>query len=144
MRGAALLVLAVCVGAAAVYFIMAGKDNAMAADGRDQHGYLHIPAVEAAKLIETTPDLVILDVRTPGEFADGHLKGAVNIDFNDPDFAEKIATLDPAGNYLLHCRSGNRSGKAIPDLVAAGLTNVTHMQDGTLGWSAAKLPLVTP
>lgn len=68
----------------------------------------------------------LIDVRTPEEFADGHLKGATNIDFNGPDFAEKISELDKDGEYTLYCRSGRRSGLALEAMKAAGFTKVTN------------------
>lgn len=68
----------------------------------------------------------LIDVRTPEEFADGHLKGATNIDFNSADFAEKISELDKDGEYTLYCRSGRRSGLALEAMKAAGFTKVTN------------------
>lgn len=68
----------------------------------------------------------LIDVRTPEEFADGHLKGATNVDFNGPDFAEKISELDKDGEYTLYCRSGRRSGLALEAMKAAGFTKVTN------------------
>ena len=68
----------------------------------------------------------LIDVRTPEEFADGHLKGATNIDFNGPDFAEKISELDKDGEYTLYWRSGRRSGLALEAMKAAGFTKVTN------------------
>lgn len=68
----------------------------------------------------------LIDVRTPEEFADGHLKGATNIDFNGPDFAEKISELDKDDEYTLYCRSGRRSGLALEAMKAAGFTKVTN------------------
>ena len=53
---------------------------------------------------------VIIDVRTPGEFASGHLEGALNIDVQSPDFAAQVSQLDPTQEYFIYCRSGNRSG----------------------------------
>lgn len=60
------------------------------------------------------PDDVVLDVRTPAEFAEGHLVGAQNVDVNQPDFTERIEALglDPAQPVYLYCRSGTRSGRA--------------------------------
>ncbi len=55
---------------------------------------------------------VILDVRTPKEFRSGHLRGAVNIDYNAPDFDQKISNLDTSKSYLVYCAVGGRSAKA--------------------------------
>ena len=65
----------------------------------------------------------LIDVRTPEEFSAGHLEGAVNVDVQGPDFEGRIlAGFDPAGDYLVYCRSGNRSGQAIERMRAAGFT----------------------
>jgi rhodanese-related sulfurtransferase len=64
------------------------------------------------------PDAPILDVRTPGEYASGHLSGAVNVDVTDPDFEARVAALEaegvlrPGAPVYLYCRSGNRSARA--------------------------------
>lgn len=57
-------------------------------------------------------DAVIIDVRTPAEYAEGHLDGAVNIDVSSPAFADAIAELPADGEYVVYCRSGNRSAQA--------------------------------
>lgn len=64
------------------------------------------------------PSDPVLDVRTPREYAGGHLAGAVNVDVRAPDFAERVdgliegGTLDRASSVYLYCRSGARSGQA--------------------------------
>lgn len=63
----------------------------------------------------------VIDVRTPAEFAESHVDGAVNIDVQDPSFDQRIAELDAAGSYLVYCRSGNRSAQAASRMEAAGL-----------------------
>lgn len=67
---------------------------------------------------------VLVDVRTPAEFADGHLEGAVNLPVESPDFAAAVATLDPGAEYVVYCRSGRRSAIAADLMVDAGLTVV--------------------
>lgn len=57
-------------------------------------------------------DDVVLDVRTPGEYAGGHLAGSENVDLMATDFRERIGGLDRDRTYYLYCRSGNRSGQA--------------------------------
>lgn len=69
---------------------------------------------------------VVIDVRTPAEFASGHLEGAVNIDVQSPDFEALVSELDPAGTYYVYCRSGNRSGQAIDRMTALGFTDLTN------------------
>lgn len=68
----------------------------------------------------------LIDVRTPEEFADGHLTGATNIDFTSPDFAERIGELDKDAEYTLYCRSGRRAGEALELMKDAGFTKVTN------------------
>ena len=68
-------------------------------------------AEEAAP--EFGEDAVILDVRTPEEYAAGHLEGAVLLDFNGGQFAAELPNLDPAAEYVVYCRSGNRAGQAV-------------------------------
>jgi rhodanese-related sulfurtransferase len=86
------------------------------------------------------PDFVILDVRTPGEFAAGHLEDAVNIDYNSGTFATDVGALDKAKTYLVHCQAGTRSAMATDDMAAMGFVDVYDMVDGFAGWVAAGLP----
>jgi phage shock protein E len=65
----------------------------------------------------------IIDVRTPEEFAAGHVPDALNFDVNS-QFDAQISTLDTAGTYLIYCRSGNRSAQAAARMKAIGLTVV--------------------
>jgi rhodanese-related sulfurtransferase len=69
----------------------------------------------------------VIDVRTPAEYAAGHLSGAVNVDVESPDFATKIAALDVAGTYLVYCRTGNRAAVAKSEMGAKGFTRVTNL-----------------
>jgi len=74
--------------------------------------------------IAVTAQTTIIDVRTPSEFASGHLQGAQNIDIQSSTFSEQIGTLDKGANYVVYCRSGNRSAAAVAEMEAAGFTNV--------------------
>jgi rhodanese-related sulfurtransferase len=65
-------------------------------------------------MMKEAPEIVVIDVRTPEEFAAGHIKGAKNIDFTAGDFKAKISELDRGVTYLMHCQSGGRSGNAMP------------------------------
>ena len=84
-------------------------------------------------------DLVILDVRTPEEFAEGHLAGAIMIHFYDHDFADQLAELDPAVPYLVYCRSGSRSGQTTALMKDLGFTDVADVDGGILAWTEAGL-----
>lgn len=72
--------------------------------------------------IELGADTVIVDVRTPGEYATGHLDGAVNIDLQSPSFDDAVAELDPDVDYVVYCQSGNRSSQAVSAMDAADLS----------------------
>ena len=114
---------------------------AKASETRDQYGYPHVDAPEAAKIIANSPEVIILDIRTPAEFNEGHIKGALNIDYYAPDFDDQIAALDPTARYILHCRSGNRSSRALSLLSQSNLKNVTHLRSGIVGWTGSGYPL---
>jgi len=86
-------------------------------------------------------NVTVIDVRTPQEFAAGHIEGALNINVESPDFAAQIADLDPEGTYAVYCRSGNRSRVAVQQMERAGLTNVFGL-DGGIG-ALRKSDLVT-
>lgn len=99
--------------------------------------------VDAARFAEVvaTPGVTVIDVRTPEEFAEGHIAGALNYNVQGPDFAQQISTLDPAGTYAVYCRSGNRSQPAVAAMAGAGITGIYELQTGIVGWQEAGLPV---
>ena len=115
------------------------------ADGAAEISGISTISVEAAAAITDNPpdDLVVLDVRTPEEFAEGHLEGAVLIDFYAADFAEQLAALDPDVPYLVYCRSGNRSGQAMGVMEELGFTSAADIDGGIVAWVDAGLPVTT-
>lgn len=90
-----------------------------------------------ADLLGQTAGALILDVRTPGEYASGHIPGAINIDFYAPDFAEKIGALDKTRDVFLYCASGNRSGQAMKLLQKSGFRSATDLKGGFGAWARA-------
>ena len=70
------------------------------------------------------PKFILLDVRTPQEFSTGHIKGALNINFSAPDFASKIDELDKSATYLVYCKVGGRSSKAMKLMQEKGFKKV--------------------
>lgn len=88
-------------------------------------------------------DVEVIDVRTPEEYAEGHLEGATLIDFYAADFAAQLDRLDPAQSYVVYCRSGNRSGQATALMAAKGFADVLDVDGGVLAWESAGLPLTT-
>ncbi len=89
------------------------------------------------------PGTTIVDVRTPQEFAEGHLPGAVNLDVSGPDFLQQVQTLDPQAPYAVYCRSGNRSAAALDAMGGLGFTAAYHLGGGISAWSAAGGEVVT-
>jgi rhodanese-related sulfurtransferase len=83
-----------------------------------------VQTVDANKAVGMVDSRVIIDVRTPAEYAAGHIAGAQNIDVEAADFASKIATLDKEAPYLLYCRSGRRSAIAAEEMAKAGFTDI--------------------
>jgi rhodanese-related sulfurtransferase len=78
----------------------------------------------------------LVDVRTPGEVAGGTIENAVNIDYNNSNFAADLAKLDKSKPLMLFCRSGNRSGKASNIAKELGFTEIYDLQGGFMAWSA--------
>lgn len=89
-------------------------------------------AAFAEKIAEENMQFV--DVRTPGEFNAGHIKGAVNIDYTSPDFPDKIQQLDKDKPVAIYCQSGNRSGRASKVMLSLGFKEVYDLTGGYSHW----------
>jgi rhodanese-related sulfurtransferase len=90
----------------------------------------------------SNPDFVIIDVRTPGEYASGHIEDAINIDFYADDFDEQLNKLDRDKIYLIYCQGGNRSGKTLDKMKALRFQEVYNMLGGIANWERTGLPTV--
>jgi len=86
--------------------------------------------------------LQLVDVRTPEEFKEGHIKNAGNIDFYDSDFLTQMNKLDKNKPLYIYCRSGGRSGKAAKQLKEQGFTEVYDLQGGILDWGKNNFEIV--
>ncbi len=94
----------------------AGSGNTTLATGADG------PAAGAASAeLALEQERFVIDVRTPEEFAEGHVEGAVNINLQGPDFSAQIADLDADQQYVVYCRTGNRSAVAAAEMAGIGL-----------------------
>ncbi|MEY4084692.1 MAG: hypothetical protein RL074_479 [Bacteroidota bacterium] len=98
-----------------------------------------IDAVAFSKAIQATPNPQVVDVRTPEEFASGHLIQAQNVNWMNPDFVANSAKYDKSKPIFVYCKSGGRSHKAAEKLAELGFTNVIEMEGGILKWDAAGL-----
>ena len=89
------------------------------------------------------PNVIVLDVRTAEEYAEGHLAGALNIDQGEDDFEAKAkATLEKEKTIAVYCRSGRRSASAANRLAAEGYKCV-NLKGGIIAWKDAGKPVVT-
>ena len=83
-------------------------------------------------------NVAIIDVRTEKEYSEGHIPDAQNIDVQKEDFSAQIQSLDKSKTYLLYCRSGKRSAKALNILKEAGFQKVYHLKGGFIEWDGVK------
>jgi len=100
---------------------------------------------EAYALIQDNQDnqsFVILDVRTPGEYAGGHIAEAINLDYNSGTFREEVNELDKDKTYLIYCRTARRSGLALDIMEELGFGEVYNMLGGIVEWEADGFPMV--
>ncbi len=98
------------------------------------------PANSAAAV--AVADSTVIDVRTPEEFASGHLEGATNINLQSSDFSSQINALPKDSSYVVYCRSGNRSADAVAQMKDAGFSNVVDVGGVQEAASATGLPVV--
>ena len=95
-----------------------------------------------AELVADT-NVVVLDVRTVAEFAEGHLERAINIDYHQSDFVERAkATLPLDKKIAVYCRSGRRSAGAAGKLGEDGY-KLVNLKGGIIAWKAANMPVIT-
>ena len=98
---------------------------------------------EAFNLIQdnqNNPDFVIIDVRTPQEFAEEHIENASNIDFYSETFRDELDNLDKNKTYLIYCRSGGRSGNALNIMADLNFREAYNMLGGINQWESEGLP----
>jgi rhodanese-related sulfurtransferase len=103
---------------------------------------LALTAVDEVEDIVSEPpaDLVVLDIRTPEEFAAGHIAGAINIDYYADDFEQRLEALDRDVPYVMYCNSGNRSSNTLPLMDSIGFSEVYELEGGIQAWLSAGLP----
>jgi len=98
-----------------------------------------ISNVDAASFLTTAaqPGVTVVDVRTPEEYAAGHLQGAVNMNVEGPDFSTEIATLSKGNTVAVYCHSGRRSAMAADELAGSGFTSIVNLKGGIADLEAA-------
>ncbi|WP_240008497.1 rhodanese-like domain-containing protein [Pseudaquidulcibacter saccharophilus] len=99
-----------------------------------------IDAASANTLIANNAKVTIIDVRTPEEFAGGHVPNAVNIDFKSPEFAQNLKRLPKEKPYIVYCRTGHRSGLSMDAFKQLGFKDVYNVAGGITAWQGAGMP----
>jgi len=112
------------------------QTKAAAAAARAEGGFKEINAADFEKR-RTKGKTVLLDVRTPEEFAKGHIPGAINADINSPDFTAKAAQFDKKQTVLVNCHAGSRGAIASAELAKMGFKTVCNLEGGLDAWKAA-------
>ncbi len=104
-----------------------------------------LPPKGAFELIQKNKgnsNFVIIDVRTPEEFRDGHIEGAVNVDFRSENFGREIDRFDKNKTYFVYCRTGNRSHDALNLMGPLGFHSIVRLEGDITGWKSAGLPVI--
>ena len=100
----------------------------------------NLTSPEFRERIKNDENAVVIDVRTPEEWAEGVIPGALLIDLMSPDFMEKINQLDKSKTYYVYCRSGGRSSSACGAMAQSGY-NCVNLLGGMMAWDGE---VVTP
>jgi rhodanese-related sulfurtransferase len=90
-------------------------------------------------LAQRPADVLVLDVRTPQEFAEGHVPGALNVPHDE--VAARLADIPRDKQIVLYCRSGRRAALAAAMLGAAGYARLSHLEGDMPAWAAAGRPV---
>jgi rhodanese-related sulfurtransferase len=129
MNAKLLLFLAIFLFGTASYAQTAAKDS------------IEVISIAEFEKMSSKKKNMIVDVRTPEEVAEGHLAGAVNINFLSEGFSQEITKLNKNKTYLLYCKSGNRTRKAADQMQKAGFKHVYMLEGGITAWNQAGKPV---
>jgi len=109
--------------------------------GKSVDGVRHVNASEAAAILKNYPTVKVLDVRTGFEYQRGHLPDATNINYYSFSFKKQLDSLDKSVTWLIHCRTGVRSGKSLPIMKSLGFESIVHLDGGIVAWTDDGQPL---
>jgi rhodanese-related sulfurtransferase len=141
MKERAFLAIALVVAALPAQPVSWGRDAVAGEQARVED----LSPKEAAARIDkdgSRKRVIVLDVRTPQEYREGHIPGAVLIDYTAGTFRDEVNRLDREREYLVYCRTGNRSSKAVGILRELGFASIRHLRGGILKWMEEGLPTV--
>ena len=108
-----------------------------------QNAKTNVDANAFNELVKATNQAQLIDVRTPEEFAKGHLINALNFDWNGNEFDKQVSSLNKEASVFVYCLSGGRSAAAAAQLRSAGFKNVIELNGGIMKWRGANLPETT-
>jgi phage shock protein E len=101
-----------------------------------------INQVSAAEFKEKSENQTIIDIRTPQEYGQGYIEGAININYFDRSFLDQVSEFDKNKPIFIYCRSGNRTSSASKKLLKLGFTEVYDLQGGIISWARDKNEIV--
>ena len=99
----------------------------------------------ARDLVSQGETVIVLDVRTPEEYAIGHIEGALNINIAEADFSKRVSKLDRDKTYIIHCSANvknGRSAKSLEIMSSFGFDKLLNMEGGIIAWEQGGYPLV--
>jgi len=100
-----------------------------------------VSADDFQKKMSTLKDVQLVDVRTPEEYREGHIKNSLNINVQGSSFEAEVAKLDKKRPVMVYCRSGGRSASAQRMLIDMGFAEVVNLDGGIRGWQSAGKPV---
>jgi rhodanese-related sulfurtransferase len=107
-------------------------------------GQTKLTAEQLEELLTKDKTVQLIDVRTPGEFSQGYIKGSRLFDYSSADFIKKLNTLDKSMPVAVYCAVGGRSGKTAQKLKELGFKNIYDFPGGMTEWKAKQKPIVKP
>jgi rhodanese-related sulfurtransferase len=114
--------------------------NKSASKTENEFGKINrIPAIEFK---EKYKDYTIIDIRTPREFQQGYIEGAININYYDKTFLAQVAKFDKNKPIYIYCRSGSRTSSAARKLNKLGFSEVNDLHGGIISWARSQYKIV--
>lgn len=113
---------------------LTNSNSSRVVSGNLDSGLQSVSSKDFSAEINDADARVLIDIRTPQEYAAGHLDNAINFDFYEPTFVQQLDQLDRNEPIAIYCRSGSRSSVTLQIMKEMGFTNVTELQGGILAW----------
>jgi rhodanese-related sulfurtransferase len=110
-------------------------DKTAGASSAEDPSYVVLSKSEFGDRLAKADDYVLVDVRRPEEYEDGHIEGAININFLDPAvFEAQFSKMDTTQTLMIYCRSGSRSRRSAEKLREMGFKKIYDLEGGYLNW----------